>query len=329
VNIDEIPTPALVVDLDLCKSNIAQMAAALPGPSLRPHVKAHKCTALARLQRGAGHPGFTCATIKEAEGLFDAGLGDDLFIANEVVDARRIGDLVQKGAKVMLAVDSEATIEAAASGGVEEVIIDVDVGMPRCGCDEDDAARLADLARSLGLRVEGVMGYEGHAVHIRDLPKRNDEVQKSAYALLRAHDLVGGKIVSGGGTGSYNLNSVVTEVQAGSYVLMDGDYGTMALPFDQALLVHTTVISVHKKGWAVADAGTKAIYGTPHIVEGGDVMFSSDEHLAFVPEHPVRVGDRLHVIPGQLDPTIALHKGMWVARGTKVVERWQVDLSGW
>jgi D-serine deaminase-like pyridoxal phosphate-dependent protein len=111
------------------------MAEALPGARLRPHVKAHKTTALARRQAEVGHLGFTCATIREVEGMAAAGLGADLMLANEVLDARRLGAVVEAGARVTLAVDSEATVRAAADGGVREVVVDVNVGLPRCGCE--------------------------------------------------------------------------------------------------------------------------------------------------------------------------------------------------
>src|SRR5688572_20420741 len=124
------------------------MADALPGPRLRPHVKAHKTTGLARLQREAGHPGFTCATVREVEGMARAGLGDDLLLANEVLDARRLGAVVETGARVTVAVDSDVTVRAAAAGGVREVVVDVNVGLPRCGCEPEDAGRVADLARA-------------------------------------------------------------------------------------------------------------------------------------------------------------------------------------
>src|SRR5206468_1428069 len=147
----DLQTPALLVDADALAANLATMSAALPGPRLRPHVKAHKCTSLAHRQADAGHRLFTCATIREVEGMAAAGLGDDLLLANEVVDASRLG-VVENG-RVTLAVDSEATIEAAAAGGVREVVIDVNVGLPRCGCDPADAGRLADLARTKNLNV--------------------------------------------------------------------------------------------------------------------------------------------------------------------------------
>src|SRR2546426_5389771 len=150
MRIGELVTPALLVDADAFEHNLATMAAALPGARLRPHVKAHKCTALARRQAEHGHRAFTCATIREVEGMAAAGLGDDLLLANEVLDARRLGAL---DARVTLAVDSEETIAAAAAGGVKEVVIDVNIGLPRCGCFPDQAGRLAERARTRGLTV--------------------------------------------------------------------------------------------------------------------------------------------------------------------------------
>jgi D-serine deaminase-like pyridoxal phosphate-dependent protein len=130
----DLTTPALVVDGAALDSNLRTMSDALPGPRLRPHVKAHKCTALAGHQATQGHRGFTCATMLEMEGMARAGLGHDLLLANEVVDATRLGDLSRSGARVTVAVDSEETIAAAARARVPEVLIDVNVGLPRCGC---------------------------------------------------------------------------------------------------------------------------------------------------------------------------------------------------
>ncbi len=127
----DLQTPALLLEPEALDANISAMQEALPGPRLRPHVKAHKCTTIAARQRAAGHALFCCATVREMEGMAAAGLGEDLLLANEVVDASRLGAL---DARVTLAVDSEATVEAAARGGVKEVLIDVNVGLPRCGC---------------------------------------------------------------------------------------------------------------------------------------------------------------------------------------------------
>jgi D-threonine aldolase len=326
----DLTTPALVVDGPGLEANLRVMSEALPGPRLRPHVKAHKCTALARRQAAQGHPGFTCATIAEMEGMAQAGLGDDLVLANEVADGTRLGQLARAGARVTLAVDSEATISAAVRAGVPEVLIDVNVGLPRCGCSPGDAAGLADLARRSGLMVRGVMGYEGHIVGLEDRTRRQSMLEETMAMLVDAHTQVGGEIISAGGTGTYDLNTWATEIQAGSYALMDTAYAKLELPFVQALSVLSTVISV-SKNWAVADCGLKALgmdHGNPSV-EGADVWFCSDEHLTFAPGQPLRVGDRIRVLPAHVDPTVAYHQHLYVLSGEDVLDHWEIDLRGW
>ena len=331
-----LPTPALVVDSEALDHNLATMAIALPGDRLRPHVKAHKCTALARRQLAAGHRRFTCATIREAEGMAAARLGEDLLVANEVLSAHRLGALVVAGARVTLAVDSVATIEAAVAGGVREVLIDVDVGLPRCGCDVARAGALADEARRRGLFVRGVMGYEGHAVGVEDRARRTSEVEASKRKLTQAHHDVGGDLISAGGTGSFDLHSPPTEVQAGSYALMDTAYAKLDLPFRQALFVLATVISVNRVGgWAAADCGLKALgmdHGDPGLEDGRQVLFCSDEHVTFVSAPtaaPPVVGDKVRVLPAHVDPTVAYHERLHIVAGEDVLESWPVDLRGW
>ncbi len=326
--IHDLRTPALIVEASVLEHNIRTMADALPGARLRPHVKAHKCTALAARQAAAGHRSFTCATIREMEGMARAGLGEDLLLANEVLDARRLGEL---DARVTVAVDSEPTIEAAAAGGVREVLIDVNVGLPRCGCPPEEAGRLAGVARSEGLEVRGVMGYEGHVVGLPDRATRAAMTEDSMLLLLKAHQEVGGEIISAGGTGTYDLNTWATEIQAGSYALMDTAYAELDLPFRQALSVLATVISA-SSAHAVADCGLKALgmdHGNPAIEGGHQVWFVSDEHVTFGPAQPVRVGDRIRVLPAHIDPTVAYHEEMHVVEGEEVLEAWPVDLRGW
>ncbi|WP_448614913.1 alanine racemase [Modestobacter sp. URMC 112] len=330
--LSDLQTPALVVDAGLVQANLATMSAALPGARLRPHVKAHKSTALARQQAARGHTAFTCATVAEVEGMAAAGLGADLLLANEVLDARRLGAVVAGGSRVTVAVDSAETVDAAARGGVREVLVDVNIGLPRCGCAPRDAARIADLARARGLAVRGVMGYEGHLMMVEPAAERGRLTAEAMELLLGAHAEVGGEVVSAGGTGTYAENTGATEIQAGSYALMDTAYGRLGLPFAQALSVLGTVVSV-SPGWAVADFGLKSLgmdHGNP-TVPGGEVLFCSDEHTTFVPAVPgsVRVGDRVHALPAHVDPTVALHEAMWVADGETVVDRWAVDLRGW
>jgi D-serine deaminase-like pyridoxal phosphate-dependent protein len=333
VRITELQTPALLVDRAALQHNLQTMATALPGVRLRPHVKAHKTTSLARLQHAVGHHGFTCATIREVEGLAAAGLGEDLMLANEVLDASRLGDVVQAGARVTLAVDSDITVDAAAAGGVREVVIDVNVGLPRCGVEPDDAGGLADYARGKGLEVRGVMGYEGHVMPVEDWADKLRQTEECMAKLLKASADVGGELVSAGGTGNYAINTWANEIQAGSYLLMDTAYGAQGLPFQQALTVLAQVISVNKGGWAVANLGLKSLgmdHGNPHI-PGAAVWFCSDEHTTFSPDegHDFAVGDLVRAHPAHVDPTVALHEWIHVVEGDEVVDTYEVDLRGW
>jgi D-serine deaminase-like pyridoxal phosphate-dependent protein len=164
--------------------------------------------------------------------------------------------------------------------------------------------------------------------------------------LLRAHADVGGELISAGGTGTYDCNRWATEIQAGSYALMDTAYAKLGLPFEQACQILATVVSVSPK-YAVADAGLKAFgmdHGNPTI-PGARVLFCSDEHVTFVPgpaegdacpppiawdcAPKVRVGDRVRLIPAHVDPTFAYHERIHVVDGDVVVDEWAIDLRGW
>ena len=181
-----------------------------------------------------------------------------------------------------------------------------------------------------GLGVRGVMGYEGHIVGLEDRETRLDMIEVSMGHLTRAHEEVGGDLVSAGGTGTYDMNPWATEIQAGSYALMDTAYAKLGLPFVHALSVLSTVISV-SKDWVVADCGLKALgmdHGNPSV-EGSTVWFCSDEHLTMAPGTPMRVGERVRVLPAHIDPTVAYHEHLHIVDGNDVVDRWEVDLRGW
>jgi D-serine deaminase-like pyridoxal phosphate-dependent protein len=332
---EELATPALVLDHTAFEHNLATMAAARPGAALRPHVKAHKSTAIAQAQARHGHRTFTCATPLEVLGMAGTGLGDDLLLANEVLEPSRLQAMAALGdeARVTVAVDSEATVAAAASAGLREVLIDVDVGLPRCGCAPVDAGRVAATARRTGLEVRGVMGYEGHLMMVADPDEKRAKVDAAVDLLLAAHEEVGGDVISSGGTGTYDLHHRVTEVQAGSYALMDTQYATLGHPFRLALAVLGTVISVRPQ-WAVVDVGLKALaldHGNP-TVDDALVWFCSDEHLTYSVDdgQPLpQLGDRVRVWPAHIDPTMAKHDRLHVVDGDEVVDEWAVDLRGW
>ncbi|NND74817.1 MAG: metal-activated pyridoxal enzyme [Ilumatobacter sp.] len=328
----DLTTPTLVVESAVFDANCAAIDAVLPGSALRPHVKAFKSTAIARRLAGDGHTAFCAATAREIEGLAAAGLGDDLLLANESLDVARLG-VIADTAAITVAVDSDETLDAAVAGGVRAVLIDVDIGLPRCGCDPADAGRLAERARAAGLDVRGVMGYEGHLMMVADRGERIERVGAAAAVLLEAAGTVGGDVVSGGGTGTFDTNTWCTEIQAGSYCLMDTQYLQLDLPFELALTVLATVISVSPKGWIVVNAGLKAIgmdHGDPSWSHG-KVLFCSDEHTTLVPDVLAdwRVGDQVRLQPAHVDPTVAKHEQLWLVDGDTVADRWPVDLRGW
>ncbi len=330
--LDDLPTPALVIERSVFDHNVAAMAAALPGDRLRPHAKAFKSTALAAQLEAAGHHHFCAATVREIEGLARAGVGTDLLLANEVADYSRLTPLIDDGADITVAVDSDAVLDAVVAAGVGRVLIDVEVGLPRCGCQVGEAGGLADRARRAGLEVRGVMGYEGHLMMVADPAEKAEQVEASMALLLEAHATVGGEIVSGGGTGTFAVNRWVTEVQAGSYCLLDTDYAKLDSPFRIALSVIGSVVSVNPKGWAVADTGLKSFgmdHGNPTWA-GGSLWFCSDEHATLDnADGALRVGDRVRFLPAHVDPTVAKHERYWVVDGDRVVDEWPIDLRHW
>ncbi len=355
--ISDLPTPALIVDRQKFDGNLAKMIAVRPGLSLRPHIKAHKSTALAAQLAAVGHTAFTCATPREVIGMAQAGLGSDLLLANETVDPTRLRAMASllNNSRITVAIDSDVTARIVAENGIKDVLIDVNVGMPRCGVLPDRAAALAAFAVSLGLNVRGVMGYEGHLMAVADRVEQRAKVRSAMGVLVQCFDdvrLVSGNdctIISAGGTGTFDLYDPsdpvlarVNEVQAGSYALMDSHYGNLDLPFEQALYVVGTVISV-SDSWAVIDVGLKSLgmdHGNPTI-EGASVWFCSDEHITFSMKdgRPLPgIGNRVLVQPAHIDPTIALHEVMHVVdqigtgekgTGGRVIDFWPVNLRHW
>ena len=373
----DLPTPALIVDRRTFDANVTKMSAVRPGLTLRPHVKAHKSTALAAQLAAVGHTAFTCATPREVIGMAHAGLGSDLLLANETVDVQRLRAMAQlldasssNTVRITVAIDSETTATLAAECGIKDVLIDVNVGMPRCGVAPEHAGQLAAFAVSLGLNVRGVMGYEGHLMTVADRDEQRNKVRAAMGLLIQCFDEVRMQssdkctIISAGGTGTFDLYDPsdpvlarVNEVQAGSYALMDSHYGALELPFEQALYVVGTVISV-SDSWAVIDVGLKSLgmdHGNPTI-DGASVWFCSDEHITFSMKDGLPlpgIGNRVLVQPAHIDPTIALHEvmhvvdqipmigvlssetgtGGQVAGGTgtggQVIDTWPVNLRHW
>jgi len=350
----EVPTPALIVDAGALDRNIARMAAffAAGACRLRPHVKAHKTPAIARRQLAAGScAGLTCATVLEAEAV--AGFCDDLLIANEIVTADKCGRAaaLASSRRVTVAVDSQEGLDALAraaraAGTTLGVLIDLNVGQMRCGVAPGaPAIALASRAASMpGLELRGVMGYEGHVQPVRDRAERTAQAQRAMAALVDTAAQVRAAglpcpVVSAGGTGTYDISgrvSGVTEIQAGSYVLMDTDYDDVGVGFEQAFFVLGTIVSRPAADRCVADAGHKSTtkdHGLPrvHGVAGAVVTSLNDEHatIAIPPDCPLRIGDRVRLVPSHTDPTVNLHDVLYAFDGDRVVDRWPVVARGY
>jgi D-serine deaminase-like pyridoxal phosphate-dependent protein len=353
MTISDIPTPELIVYVPAMERNIRTMSEYFAAGTckLRPHFKAHKTPEIARRQIAAGScTGLTCATVGEAE--VAAAVSNDILIANEIVDrekCRRAAALARRVA-VTVAVDSAAGLdrlsEAAAEAGVTlGVLVDVNVGQNRCGvAPGEEAVALGRRAIGMpGLKLRGVMGYEGHAVVIHNRAERESAVRRSmdqlaSTARMFAAAGLPADLVSGGGTGSYDISSkvdLINEIQAGSYALMDSDYGSLAMPFEQALFVLGTVVSRPVPGRCVIDAGHKACakdHGNPSVKGMSDatVLALNDEHaiIEVSPASPVRIGDRLALVPSHIDPTMNLHDVVYAVEDEKVVGVWPVAARG-
>jgi D-serine deaminase-like pyridoxal phosphate-dependent protein len=351
MRVAEIDTPALVVDLERMERNIATMARffADKPAKLRPHWKTPKCAEVARRQLAAGAIGVTCAKLGEAEALTAAGVRTSVLIANQIVGDSKLARLVALARGVpelSVAVDSAEQVDAldralrAADPPAPALgaLIEVDTGMHRCGTDSPEETVALARRLSAGRCVyRGVMGYEGHAVLVADPAKRKELAEAAASALgahvaaLRAAGLPPA-VVSSGGTGTYDLTGCVpgvTEIQAGSYVFMDGRYREVRSEFEPALTLHATVL--HRRGrLLVTDAGVKSLsndFGPPAAFDlGARVVGLSEEHGHVLCDEGVALqpGERLRILPSHGDTTINLHERFYAARGDVVEEIWPI-----
>ncbi len=349
-----LDTPSLLLDLDALRENIATMAAffATRKSRLRPHFKSHKCTHIARLQMEAGAVGMTCAKLGEAEVLADAGI-KDILVANEIVGPIKIGRLMAlcKRANMMVVVDSAENVKmlsahASAAGVTLGVLVEVDIGMGRCGvAPGQPALDLARLVASLpGLKFEGLQGYEGHAVDLRDTTERETKVRASVDLLVGSRRLIERSgmrisIVSGGGTGSYEINGNtdgIDEVQGGSYALMDWWYTDIRPEFKQAMSILTAVVSRTKPRIAIIDVGRKGIgaeWGPPRLKnpeDGRVISYTSEEHMTIemAEGKDFKVGDRMEIIPSHGCTTSNLYREFVVHQKGQVIDTWPIEGSG-
>lgn len=356
--LQDVPTPALVIDEAALDRNIAAMAASAKraGRSLRPHAKTHKSVMIARKQIEAGAIGICCATLPELHAMAEARVGG-LLLTAPVQDPAKIDSLIAIAAKtpITIAVDHSTQVNALTAALTADappigILVDIDVGQKRTGvCDVRDTIAIAKLiAANKRLKFSGLQGYAGHVQHIVDFPERSREAARVS-ALLGEHISAlhrsgfEPEIVSGGGTGTHEIDLThqpFTEIQAGSYVFMDADYGRISgqdrkgLPFECSLFMLTTITSANRPGQVTVDAGTKslAVNGPPpHLIigapDGSTYEFAGDEHgiLSF-PEgsKAPELGSRILMSVTHCDPTVNLFSAVHAVSRSGDVEKWPV-----
>lgn len=347
--VNKIPTPALILDIDALTRNIETMSDYLAKvkTNIRPHAKTHKTPAIAHLQMKAGAIGQCCQTIGEAEVMAYAGI-DNILIASEVVGEVAIRRAVNlaRHAKTMTIVDDltnvrELSTAARQYGSNIDILVDLDVGQHRCGA--RSLEQLVELAKTVdqspGLTLRGVFGYAGHIQFITDREERTKQNHVANGLLVQGAKAVSGaglnvEIVSGAGTGSYDMAAEfpdITEIQAGSYVFMDGTYQKLGLPFEQSLTVLAQVVSRPSPDLIVFDVGLKGISPERFVpaIQGYEdaltVQHLSEEHAtAQLHKGDLRLGDKLHFVPSHCCTTVNLYDYMYVARKGIIEAVWPI-----
>ncbi len=357
----ELDTPALLIDLDKMEANIQTMADYFTtvNAMLRPHVKTHKTPIISHKQIAAGAIGVTCAKLGEAEAVIHAGVRDVL-IANQVVGSHKIARLINlaRHSEIMVAVDNPQNVRdisaaAAAKGVTVRMLVEVNVGMNRCGVESGKPAlELAkQIRQSSNLKFEGLMGYEGHTVAKPDLKEREANVREAMQHLINAkHYLekhgVEVSIMSGGGTGTFNITGSIpemTEVQAGSYIFMDSTYRNVegvGEQFDCSLSVLATVVSRPAPDRVIVDTGLKVLakeFGIPQPIgiTGVEMTGLSEEHgtlksVGQVSETDVSLtpGDKIEILPTHCCTTVNLHDRYYGIRNGIVESVWDIAARG-
>ena len=358
---EAVDTPALLLDLDILDRNLKRMAdiADRVGVRLRPHAKAHKCSMIARKQMALGAVGVCCQKVSEAEAMVEGGV-PDVLVTYEVVGEPKVRRLaaLARHARVAAIADHPDQVAAYSRAAGEFgitlcVMVDIYAGGPRTGvAPGKPALDLAlRIAESSGLRFGGLQAYNGAAQHVRDHAERRAAYAAYAGKVRETRQLLedaglGCETISGGGTGTCMWEAesgIFTELQPGSYIFMDADYapnldeeGQPWRGFEHSLFILTAVMSCGSREYALVDAGTKAAnvdIAMPLVCERAGTTYTnaSDEHgvLKLSPEAgPLRLGQKLRLIPGHCDPTVNLHDWIVGIRNGAVEAVWPVSGRG-
>lgn len=339
----EIPTPALLVDLDAFDANVGRMAARVKqsGKKLRPHAKAHKCAEVAKRQIEAGAVGICVATVDEAELMCRAGI-DGLLLTSPVADPIKMRRIVDTGAMVVVDhVQQVAWYDAAAAGRVVDVLVDIDVGDHRTGAGSaEQALEIAHAVdRAPHLRLRGLQAYSVRGSHAGDFEERKHVSESALESAASIRDKMAQaglatEILSGGSSGTWDIDlniQDVSELQAGSYVFMDLAYRRLGLDFAHAMTIMATVISANHREFVTVDAGFKAFatdrgYGPEAVQLAGSTYRWGGDEFGYVDVLGSRpnLGDRIEFIPPHCDPTVNLYDRIWACRGDRVEAVWPV-----
>jgi 3-hydroxy-D-aspartate aldolase len=359
--LDEVDTPALVIDLDAFERNLRRLPERIAGSAvrLRPHAKTHKCPVIALRQVALGAVGVCVQKVGEAEAMVHGGVGDVL-VTNEIVGRQKLRRLLALAplARIGVCVDDRgqvAALEAAAgeAGTTLPVYVEVNTGGNRCGV--EPGAPALDLARRVAeaahLAFAGLQAYHGSAQHVRGWEERRAAIAQAADKAGSTRDLlekngIACPVVTGAGTGSFEFEAgsgVYTELQCGSYIFMDADYGrnldrdgAPTRTFEPSLFVWATVMSRPAEERAIVDAGLKALAfdsGPPLVWDEPAATYerASDEHgrlAVMAASNRLRIGDKIRLVPGHCDPTVNLYDWYVGIRGSRVEAIWPITARG-
>ena len=360
MDLADVSTPALIVDLDAFEKNVQVMRSFMEqaGVRHRAHAKTHKSAdiALYQIEQG-GACGVCCQKVSEAEALVSGGIRDVL-VSNQVVDPKKIDRLAQlaKRARVLVCVDDLGNVDDLSAAAVRhavtlECLVEIDCGAGRCGVQwGQPVVEIASKINSCdGLRFSGIQAYQGAAQHVHDFETRKGQIEAAVKQVADTIEMLDSEglecdIVGGAGTGSYyfeGASGVYNEMQCGSYVFMDADYqrvlddhGQNISEFKNSLFIWTSVMSKTKADKAICDAGLKAQSvdsGLPVIFGRDDVEYvkCSDEHGVIAdPGNVLRLNDKLKLIPGHCDPTCNVYDWYVGIRNDKVECLWPVTARG-
>jgi D-serine deaminase-like pyridoxal phosphate-dependent protein len=359
IHVDELSTPAVVVDLDVLEGNVARLAAAArtAGVRLRPHAKTHKCPDIGRLQLATGAVGLSLAKVSEAEVFARAGF-DDLFVAYPTVGSDKARRLLALQERARLAVGVDSVAGAASLGAVFaaaglrlDVRLKVDVGYHRVGVAPEDALGVARAVAALpGIELRGVFTHAGHAYAaptpeaVAEIARAEARTLAEVAAALRTDGLAIDEVSVGSTpTARAALGAGgISECRPGNYVFHDAtqvSLGTCALE-DCALTVVATVVSVPGPGRAFVDAGSKTLSSDalrPRPGGHGWILGRRSRLASLSEEHgwvevaegeSFRVGERVRILPNHACVVANLHDRLHGARAGRIETVFEVAARG-